>query len=210
MNDSKLDSGEPGAFRKGDSWTPSAILVAACVLVIGVYAYAARSNVLPSGSLRSADNYYNLLVQGFRAGQLSLKMEVPTGFTHLADPYDPEANRLFRFAPYGMLDMSYYKGRLYLYFGVTPAVLLFWPYNALTGHYLSYGQAGVVFYALGFLAAAYVLFDLWRRYFSSVSVWVAAVGTLVLGWASGVPLGIGQRQRCGQFGEILYSGTGLE
>ncbi len=162
------------------------ILAAMCALVIGVYAYMARSNVLLSGSLSPADNYYNLLAQGFRSGHLSLKKEAPPGLAQLADPYDPVANYAYQFAPYGLLDLSYYNGRLYLYFGVTPALILFWPYAVLTGRYLSYGQGVAIFCAVGFLASVSMLRALWRRYFAEVSVWMVATVILALGLATGV------------------------
>jgi tetratricopeptide (TPR) repeat protein len=161
-------------------------MIAVCALVIGLYAYLAKSDILVSGSQSAADNYYNLLVQGFRAGHLSLNKAVPPGFTHLADPYDPGQSGLYRFAPYGLHDMSYYKGRFYLYFGITPAVLLFWPYAMLTGRYLSYGAAGVIFCAIGLLAGVYLLCALWRRYFAEVCVWVVAACALAFGLATGV------------------------
>jgi tetratricopeptide (TPR) repeat protein len=161
-----------------NAWTS---LAAVCALVIGVYVYTAHAGFLTSTSLNVADNYYNLLVQGFRVDQLSLKKEVPPGFAQLADPYD-------RTAPYGMLDLSYYKGRFYLYFGVTPAVVLFWPYVALTGHYLSQKDAGVIFCVVGFLASVGLLCALWRRYFAEVSVAVVAAGTLALGLATFTPV----------------------
>ncbi len=151
-------------------------LVVVCALIIGVYAYIAHPGYSPSASPNAADNYYNLLVQGFRAGQLSLKKEVPPGFAQLADPYDRAAN-----ARYGLLDLSYYQGKLYLYFGVTPAVLLFWPYVALTGHYLSQRNAGVMCCVVGFLASAGLLCALWRRYFAEVRVAAVAAGILALG-----------------------------
>jgi len=163
-------------------------LAAVCALVIAVYAYTAHSGVLGSGNLSAADNYYNLLVQGFRAGQLSLKIEVPLGFVQLADPYDPAENALYRFAPYGMHDLSYYKGKLYLYYGVTPAVVLFWPSVALTGHYLSQKDAAVIFCMVGFLVSVGLLYALWRRYFAEVSVAVVGAGTLALGLATFTPL----------------------
>ena len=122
-------------------------------------------------------------MQGFRAGQLSLKKEVPPGLAQLADPYDPAAH-----APYRVLDMSYYKGKLYLYFGVTPAVVLFWPYVALTGHYLSQKDAVVIFCLVGFLASVGLLCALWRRYFAEVSVAVVAAGALALGLATCMPV----------------------
>jgi tetratricopeptide (TPR) repeat protein len=164
------------------------LLAAVCALVIGVYAYMAQSGVLELASPNAADAYYNLLVQGFRAGQLSLKKEVPPGFAQLADPYDPAANAIYEPPPHRMLDLSYYKGKLYLYFGVTPALILFWPYVALTGHYLFHRQAVVIFCATGFLASVGLLFALWRRYFTEVSVGVVAACALALGLAAGVPV----------------------
>jgi tetratricopeptide (TPR) repeat protein len=154
-----------------------------CALVIGVYAYTAHSGFLASTNLNAADDYYNLLVQGLRAGQLSLKKQVPPGLAQLADPYDRAAN-----APYGVLDLSYYKGKFYLYFGVTPAVVLFWPYVALTGHYLPQKDAGVIFCVVGFLVSVGLLCALWRRYFAEISVAVVAAGTLALGLATFTPL----------------------
>ena len=168
-----------------NAWKPLAVV---CVLVIGVYVYMARSAAWESSGWNAADDSYNLLVQGLRAGQLSLKKDVPPGLTRLADPYDPVANARFRGGSDRLHDLSYYKGRLYLYFGITPALILFWPFVALTGHYLFSGQAAALFCATGFLAAAGMLTALWRRYFSEVSVWVVTACVLVLGLATGVPV----------------------
>ena len=166
------------------AWTS---LAAACALVVGVYACTARLNALESLIPSAADNPYNLLVRGFRAGQLSLKKEVPPGLAHLADPYDPAASSPYWSFPSRLLDLSYYKGHLYMYFGVTPALILFWPYVALTGHYLSNRHAVTIFCALGILLSLGLLRALWRRYFTEVSAWVVAVCALALGLATGVP-----------------------
>jgi hypothetical protein len=128
------------------------------------------------------------LVQGFRAGQLNLKKDVPPGLAQLADPYDPSANALYRSGTYRLLDLSYYKGRLFLYFGVTPALIVFWPFVALTGHYLFHKQAAMIFCVLGFLVSVGLLCALWRRYFAELSVVVVAACTLALGLTTGVPI----------------------
>src|SRR5690348_10959621 len=114
MIDSKSDCSETEAPRGRGLWMQSGILGAVCVLVIGVYAYTAHEGAVTQPSLQAAGSYYNLLVQGFRAGQLNLKKEVPPGLGHLADPYAPTPLR-----PVGVMDLSYYGGKLYLYFGVT-------------------------------------------------------------------------------------------
>ncbi len=134
-----------------------------------------------------ADAYYNQLVQGFRKGQLNLKREVPLGLTKLADPYDPMANVSYR-EENQLQDTSYYKGKLYLYYGATPAVVLLWPYAALTGHYLFHRQAVAIFCAAGFLASVALLYALRRRYFPEVGEWVVAVCALALGLVTCVPV----------------------
>jgi Tfp pilus assembly protein PilF len=165
------------------------VLAAVCALVVGVYAYAACSGVLESFSLNAADTtHYNLLVQGFRAGHLSLKKEVPPALAQLADPYDPTANAPYRFEPYWMLDLSYYNGKLYLYYGVTPVLILFWPFVALTGRYLFHREAVAIFCAMGFLANVGLLRALWKRYFAEVSIGVVAACVLALGLATGLPV----------------------
>jgi tetratricopeptide (TPR) repeat protein len=168
-----------------DTWK---LLIVVCALVIGMYAYTAPLGRLESSFSDPADDYYNLLVDGFRAGHLSLKKEMPAGFAHLADPYDPDANRPYRGRPYGMNDQSYYKGRLYLYFGITPALILFWPFVVLTGHYLTSRLAVVIFCAVGVAVNLGLLRALWRRYFPEVNVWVVALCALALGLATGVPM----------------------
>ncbi len=154
---------------------------------MAIYAYTAPLGRLESSISNPADTHYNLLVQGFRDGHLSLKKDLPAGFARLADPYDPDANRPYRGMPYEMNDQSYYKGRLYLYFGVTPALILFWPFVALTGHYLSNRLAVTIFCAVGVAVSLGLLRALWRRYFAEVSVGVVAACALALGLATGVP-----------------------
>ena len=161
---------------------------AVCALVIGVYVYLLQSGPSELRTPNAADAYYNLLVQGFRGGQLSLKKEVPPGLAQLADPYDPIANAPYQTRPYRLHDLSYYQGRLYLYFGVTPILILFWPYVALTGHYLFHREAVATFCSIGFLASVGLLGALWRRYFAKVSVGVVAAGALALGLTTSAPV----------------------
>jgi tetratricopeptide (TPR) repeat protein len=156
--------------------------------VIGLLGWMAGRHGADFAPPPAASEHYNLLVEGFRAGQLNLKREIPPGLLQLADPYDPVANAVYRSPPIGLHDTSYFHGRLYLYFGPVPAVVLFWPWVALTGHHLPERYAVVIFCALGFLAAAWLLRAMWRRYFPGVSVSVVAAGLLALGLATGVPV----------------------
>jgi len=194
----------PGSPKCASSFAATAALVAACALVVGCYAWMGTV-CLTEWSLHSPEtNHYNLLVEGFQHGQLSLNKTAPPELGQLADPYDPAANARFRqfYVPsYGLHDMSYYKGKLYLYFGITPALLLFWPWVALTGHYLAHRHAVAVFCGVGFLAGAALLRALQRRYFPEVGGAVLVAGVLALGLASGVPI----LQQRAEFWEVPIS-----
>jgi len=188
MMSKKLDSGKASAPEVHHRWPGRAVWGIVCVLVIGIFAWSAESGFLELAGSGAKDTYYNLLVQGFRAGQLNVNREAPPELARLADPYDPAVNTScvwdVRHLSY---EMSYYRGKLYLYFGVTPALVLFWPYAALTGHYLLHKHAVVIFYALGFLTAAGLLRAFWRRYFPEASIGVAVAGILALGLTTGIP-----------------------
>jgi tetratricopeptide (TPR) repeat protein len=183
MIDSEADGSEAVGSKGENPWIQRGILAGMCVLVLGLYVYTAHPGYVVSLSLNPGDAYYNLLVQGFRAGQLNLKTDVPRGLAQLADPYDPVAH-----AAYPVGDMSYYKGKLYFYYGATPAVVLFWPQVVLTGHYLPQKDAAVIFCFVGFLVSVGLLRVLWRRYFPQVGITVVAAGALALGLATGVPM----------------------
>jgi len=168
----------------GTRWGQCAVLGAVWALVIGLYAWCANSGMLELMGSGAKDSYYNLQVQAFRDGHLNLERQVPPEY---GDPpnFKWDGN-------YGLDDLSYYKGRLYLYFGVTPALVLFWPYAALTGHYLLHKVATVIFFSAGFLAGAALLWAVWRRYFKECGVWVAAAGMLALGLGNFAPAVLGQ------------------
>ena len=190
----------PNMLKDKSQFASSLVFVGVCAIVVGWYAWMGVVCVTELGGWSPAISHYNLLVEGFRHGQLSLNKTPPPELGQLADPYDPVANSRYRL-PYGLHDLSYYKGKLYLYFGVTPALLLFWPWTALTGHYLFHRYAVAVFCAVGFLAGAAMVRALWRRYFPEVGGAVVMAGVLALGLASGVPI----LQQRAEFWEVAVS-----
>lgn len=101
---------------------------------------------LPAIGPRQLD-YYNLLVSGFRKGSLALDIEVPAQLRQARDPIA----LLEKFPEMAPHDVSYYRGHFYTYYGVVPAVVLFWPFRALTGRELPL-VLGSLMFALGAFA----------------------------------------------------------
>ena len=169
------------AASKCRSYAPIGI---ACALIIWIYCWTAETGAFEITSHDAKDSYYNLLVKGFSSGQLAVKRDAPPGLAALPNPYDPVANAPYVWSiDHFSYELSYYQGKLYLYFGVTPAVVLFWPYAELTGHYCTQKVAVVIFNVLGFLVAAGLIFAVWRRYFPEAKVWNVAAGVFALGLA---------------------------
>lgn len=163
------------------------MLAMVCAVVIGIFARSAEPGVLELAAPGAQDSYYNLLVQGFRSGHLYVNREAPPELAQLSNPYDPALNTRYLWDPQRLIyEMSYYHGKLYLYFGVTPALALFWPYEMLTGHYLGEKTAVVLFFSAGFLIGAGLLYAAWRRYFAEINFGAVIAGTLAFGLATGI------------------------
>jgi hypothetical protein len=131
---------------------------------------------------------YNLVVGGFRSGHVWLAKEAPAPLVAAANPYLFATYRPYLKPPWGLIDLSYYRGHLYAYFGVTPAVVLFWPYTALTGRALHQAHAVLVFCIIGYGLAVGLAAAAWRRYFPELRPWVGAAAALLLGSVTTIPL----------------------
>lgn len=78
---------------------------------------------------------YQRLADSLLNGKLSLDLPVPQGLNALTNPYNSEENK-FYISPHidkPLWDTSYYKGKIYLYYGIVPAATLFVPYKFITG-----------------------------------------------------------------------------
>lgn len=127
-------------------------------------------------------SYNNLLVNGLLKGQLSLDLPPDPFMESLANPYDPVQR-----GNHGMHDASYYQGKYYIYFGITPVLLLFLPYHLLTGGYLGDHAAVLGFALMGFLVSCALLRSVIRACFPHTTLPVKLACVMALGLANMVP-----------------------
>lgn len=125
-------------------------------------------------------DYYNLLVDGFQAGHLY--MQVPPHPDLLALPAAQRPGS----APF-LLDASLYAGHYYLYFGVVPAVTLYWPFAVFTGHDLPEGWAALVFASVAFGFAVWWWWDLRRIFITHGGIFWDVGCILALGLCTVLP-----------------------
>jgi len=92
--------------------------------------------------------YYDYLGRALAGGHLYLPIQPPAKLLAYPNPLDPAVDRSLKT---GISDMALYQGRLYLYHGAGPAVILFAPWRLLTGHDLPENFALFLFCLGGFL-----------------------------------------------------------
>jgi Flp pilus assembly protein TadD len=165
-----------------------AIFDIVCALVIGLFAAYSIPNSPVETSSRAQDSYYNQLVQSFRSGQLNLKSDAAAELGKVTNPYAAQNLTGSSQRNRELTDLSYYKGKLYLYYGVTPVLVVLWPFASLTGHYLSDRWAVLIFFSLGFWIAATLLRDIRRRYFPEANIWLVVAAIFASGLAIAVTL----------------------
>ncbi len=139
----------------------------------------------------SAGQYNKYLVDALMEGRVNLDIPTSPEYAAINRPYD----RGYFYNLYGLdylgekihWDAVYYNNSWYSYFGVVPAVILFLPFTALTGTYLPYPAACLLF---GYLAIVFLLL-IWRWFFIKVlnhtSYFVYLITSLALAMCSFVP-----------------------
>ena len=161
-------------------WAP----LAAIALIAIVYACIACTADSEFGARNNRDAYYNLMVQGWLQGKLSLALDAPAGLRALPDPYDPKANAQYRGLMYcapRIHDLSYFDGKLYFYFSPIPAVVAFLPFHLITGGWLSHQQGCLLFCLIGYSCASILVWSLRDHFFKGVGNRALAVALFGLG-----------------------------
>jgi len=130
----------------------------------------------------------NLVVAGWRAGHVWLDRPAPPELARAPDPYRFATYRPYLAPPWSLTDLSYHRGHLYAYFGATPALLLFWPYRALTGTYLHEAWAVLGFCLAGYALSVGLALAAARRCFPAAGAANGAAAALLLGSATALPV----------------------
>jgi hypothetical protein len=178
--------GRPYPKSRFPAW---ALLVLAGLVVGAWYGACVTPDPLPGQFRYPAHRYHALQAEAWLQGRLDLPMAVPPGFAELPDPYEPAATEPFRMGrEQGIHDLSYYRGKLYLYWGPVPALVAFLPWRVITGGMLDSAWAGWAFAFGGWLASAVLVLRLARRHWPGVSPVVLVACLLALATCSWAPI----------------------
>ncbi|MFN8411785.1 MAG: hypothetical protein U0Z26_05310 [Anaerolineales bacterium] len=155
------------------------------ILIVLVYVWFVSSGTWTVWN--SPTRYYASLAQGFRYGNLFIPTKPDPLLAELKDPYDPSNWRGKVEVP---MDISYYKGRYYLYWGAAPAVLLYMiqPFYS--------GRIGDLFLVFAFVCGIFlfqilILINVWERFFHQLPLWLLKISIWIIGLACPVTFMLG-------------------
>jgi hypothetical protein len=103
---------------------------------------------------------YHELTDAFLSGHTFFNKLPDEELSKLSDPYDPMANVQWR-----RDNLSYFRGRYYLYHSAVPVIVLFLPIKVLTGRYLAEDTAIAIFSILEVAAGMAALYSLRQHSF---------------------------------------------
>lgn len=146
-----------------------AVMLGICLMVKGLRGYDSVSYSSTYNHWFN-DRQYGLLGDAIIHGRTWLDLPVDPKLAAMEWPYDVTARK--ELGANGSViywDYAFFQGKYYSYFGVIPALLLFAPYQLITGAFLSNTVAVMVFAALTVIGAVLLTVRIARRYFGNTA-----------------------------------------
>ena len=138
--------------------------------------------------LESGNQVTEELVEAFKKGHVYLDRDVEDFLSEIDNPYDEEQRSGHSYA----WDHVLYKGRYYSYYGIAPVILLFLPYNLITGYYCPDELAMLVFAFIAFTGITKLYMAMIRKWFLHISSGVVIACLFILQLSSGIWYSIGR------------------
>lgn len=170
-------------------WRGSAIAITG-VFSLTAFALTVVYNLNSGGApftsfmLKSGNQITKELVDAFRAGQVHLLATPSEELLALENPYDWSV-RLEENIP-ALWDHLLYDGKYYSYYGIAPVLLLFLPYNLLTGYYFPTPEAVLIFGVIGIVFLSLLFMEIIKRFFPRIPLGMAICSLLILQLCSGI------------------------
>lgn len=163
----------------------SLILVSFFLLNAFLFLYLTHVNPYFREEIGDNQKQYHALAESFKEGRFSLLEEPSEALRNMENPYDYEYRTLVmsQAGEWYKWDHAYYDGKYYVYFGVVPAALFYFPYYMLTGVHL-HTNSLIFFLSLLFLAGimgtVHEIIDRWFPQ-TSLALWLLLMELILLG-----------------------------
>jgi len=134
--------------------------------------------------------YYDQLATSFHEGHLYLDIQPDQALLQLSDPYEPDARNTMQGSDIEKLDaiwdMSLYGGKIYLYWGPVPALILA-AIKLVSNRQFGDQQLTFIFISGLFLFQTMLLLRVWRRFLPALPIWAVLSAIILVGFINPIP-----------------------
>lgn len=160
------------------------LIVAIPLVLLLCYFYAFLAGVGLFRVFPERSEYYDRMVEGFRAGHLYIVQQPDPRLLAKADPYAQENF----FENLWLWDVSLYKGRYYMYWGPIPGlIILAWKVLTGTSETVKDQWPAVIFACCRLICGTGLILGLAKHLKARPSTWLVALAILMFGITSPIP-----------------------
>ena len=175
-------------LRSKQFWVLAALTVIQFAIATAIVKMAAGNGAMSAWTNRTFNfavdyDQYARLGDALIHGHTNLDLPVPDELAQMSNPYDSD----LRGQVAGRIDIpiywdhAFYKGKYYCYFGVVPAILLFIPYQLLTGKWLSSAYAVLVLGCIASLFATVLAVQVAKKFLNNrASIGMVCLASMIL------------------------------
>ncbi|MBQ6702243.1 MAG: hypothetical protein IJN17_04740 [Clostridia bacterium] len=174
---------QSGAFAYS-TFVITGIMLAFAVFITVLYNYNKSGILFNSLAQTSGNQISQELVDAFKNGRVTLLDTPPQNLLEMDNPYDWGA-RIAEGLSYKW-DHLLFDGKYYSYYGIAPVLLLFLPFNLLTGYYFSTPEAVMIFGMIGIAFLSLLFYEFIKKFFPRLPLSVAVSSLLVIQFSSAV------------------------
>ena len=162
--------------------TAAVILIVMCVIFWNMINW----NTSVIGWHKTYDHHkqYYELTEALKNGHFYLDAQPSQALLNMENPYDFKA-RYAQNADFKW-DHAYYEGKYYVYFGVLPAVLLYLPYNLITGQNLPNYIAVYIFGIMIMIGIMLLLWEIVKKWYKNTPFALYLIMLVVFAAVSGI------------------------
>ncbi len=163
--------------QSGSLKTVTAVVVLVLLAVMMFLTMNATAGTNPF-KMTTGNQMTKELVDAFKDGRVTLDTVPTPELLALENPYD--WSQRLESDVYALWDHVMYEGEYYSYYGIGPVVLLFLPYNLITGYYFPSAVATFIFSSIGLVFLALTFMKLVKRYFSDIPLSMYIVSLVMI------------------------------
>ncbi|MDE6034613.1 MAG: hypothetical protein K2G36_01705 [Ruminococcus sp.] len=139
------------------------------------------------------------LVEAFEDGRTYLFPQPDENLINFDNPYDNQ-HRESKLVPLwdndyaknSAWDHVYFDGKFYSYYGIAPVILLFLPYNVLTGYYFPESIAVLIFAIIGIIGLSMFFTKFTGKFFPDLPTSMYIAGLIIMQMTSGIWYSVGR------------------